>query len=394
MKITVRKLRTGIFLSLLSVLLSFPFSLPAQAQEREEKREEDFSQKYVEQWLETIDMGAVNEGVKELFPELSIDGTRLLRMIMQGEVKEAAAMLTEQVKNETTGKLLGMKQIFISILVLGILSALFSEFSDLFAGRQLAQAGFYFLYLFLLVVLTKVFGSACEVAEETVENIVLFIKMFIPTYFIAVGTAQGTATAACYYQLMLAAVYLVESFLGAVLMPFISSYVLLALLNGVWVEEKLSLLLELMKKGIIMVLKLLLGAVTGFSLVQAVIVPIADGLKISAVKKAVMSIPGIGGVAEGVAELLLGAAVLLKNSLGVLLLVLLAGVCLMPIIQLLALTLTVKLAAAVAGIVSDKRLADCADKVGEGCFLLLRCVFTCVALFFIVIAVIAYATTS
>lgn len=394
MKITVRKLRTGIFLSLLSVLLSFPFSLPAQAQEREEKKEEDFSQKYVEQWLETIDMGAVNEGVKELFPELSIDGTRLLRMIMQGEVKEAAAMLAEQVKNETTGKLLGMKQIFISILVLGILSALFSEFSDLFAGRQLAQAGFYFLYLFLLVVLTKVFGSACEVAEETVENIVLFIKMFIPTYFIAVGTAQGTATAACYYQLMLAAVYLVESFLGAVLMPFISSYVLLALLNGVWVEEKLSLLLELMKKGIIMVLKLLLGAVTGFSLVQAVIVPIADGLKISAVKKAVMSIPGIGGVAEGVAELLLGAAVLLKNSLGVLLLVLLAGVCLMPIIQLLALTLTVKLAAAVAGIVSDKRLADCADKVGEGCFLLLRCVFTCVALFFIVIAVIAYATTS
>lgn len=394
MKITVRKLRTGIFLSLLSVLLSFPFSLPAQAQEREEKKEEDFSQKYVEQWLETIDMGAVNEGVKELFPELSIDGTRLLRMIMQGEVKEAAAMLAEQVKNETTGKLLGMKQIFISILVLGILSALFSEFSDLFAGRQLAQAGFYFLYLFLLVVLTKVFGSACEVAEETVENIVLFIKMFIPTYFIAVGTAQGTATAACYYQLMLAAVYLVESFLGAVLMPFISSYVLLALLNGVWVEEKLSLLLEFMKKGIIMVLKLLLGAVTGFSLVQAVIVPIADGLKISAVKKAVMSIPGIGGVAEGVAELLLGAAVLLKNSLGVLLLVLLAGVCLMPIIQLLALTLTVKLAAAVAGIVSDKRLADCADKVGEGCFLLLRCVFTCVALFFIVIAVIAYATTS
>lgn len=394
MKITVRKLRTGIFLSLLSVLLSFPFSLPAQAQEREEKREEDFSQKYVEQWLETIDMGAVNEGVKELFPELSIDGTRLLRMIMQGEVKEAAAMLAEQVKNETTGKILGMKQIFISILVLGILSALFSEFSDLFAGRQLAQAGFYFLYLFLLVVLTKVFGSACEVAEETVENIVLFIKMFIPTYFIAVGTAQGTATAACYYQLMLAAVYLVESFLGAVLMPFISSYVLLALLNGVWVEEKLSLLLELMKKGIIMVLKLLLGAVTGFSLVQAVIVPIADGLKISAVKKAVMSIPGIGGVAEGVAELLLGAAVLLKNSLGVLLLVLLAGVCLMPVIQLLALTLTVKLAAAVAGIVSDKRLAGCADKVGEGCFLLLRCVFTCVALFFIVIAVIAYATTS
>ena len=137
-----------------------------------------------------------------------------------------------------------------------------------------------------------------------------------------------------------------------------------------------------------------MGAVTGLSLVQAVIVPVASRLKISAMRKAVSVIPGIGGVAEGVTELMLGSAVLIKNSMGVFLLILLLCACIMPLFKILVVTGTVKLAAALTGIVSDKRLSLCADRVGEGCFLLFRCVFTSVALFIIVIAVVSYTISA
>ena len=65
-----------------------------------------------------------------------------------------------------------------------------------------------------------------------------------------------------------------------------------------------------------------------------------------------------------------------------------------PVIQILVITLTMKLGAAVTGIVSDKRISGCVDRVGEGCFLLLRCVLTAMALFLIVIAVVAYTLSS
>ena len=274
-----------------------------------------------------------------------------------------------------------------------MVSALFSEFSDLFAGQQIAQTGFYFLYLFLMVILTKVFLFVSEIASDTMESIVLFVKLFIPTYSIVVGTAQGSASGVYYYQLMLVVAYLVESFLNAVLIPFIYSYVVLALLNGLWTEEKLTLLLEFIEKGILLALKISMGAVTGLSLVQAVIVPVASGLKISAMRKAIAAIPGIGGVTEGVAELVLGSAVLIKNSMGVLLLILLFGACLMPLLKILIVTGTVKIGAAITGIVSDKRVSLCTDRVGGGCLLLLRCVFTSVILFIIVIAVVSYTVS-
>lgn len=368
--------------------LSLFFQMEVQASEEQEE-----VTSYINEWLSAYDMSGIDQGVEELFPGMNVDTDSLLSLIMKGKVLEALKELTGQVKTALWGEVKGIRQVFIYILILGVVSALFSGFSDLFVGQQIAQAGFYFLYLFLMVILTKVFLTVSQIASSAVENVVLFVKLFIPTYFTAVGAAQGTATAVYYYQIMLVVAYLVESFLNAVLIPFIYSYVMLALLNGLWAEEKLALLLEFIEKGIVFALKVSMGAVTGLSLVQAVIVPVASQLKISAMRKAISAIPGIGGVAEGVTELVLGSAVLIKNSMGVLLLVLLLGACILPLLKILIVMGTVKLGAAITGIVSDKRIAACTDRVGIGCLLLLRCVFTSMALFIIVIAVVSYTVS-
>lgn len=383
-----------IYISLLLFLeIIFFFILPPMQVHAGENSDVTSEFEYIDSWFSTSDLDSINEGMDSLFPGMNLDAKQLLSMIMNGQVIDTFKMLTGQIKDSLWGELSGLRQIFLYILILGVVSALFSEFSDLFAGQQIAQTGFYFLYLFLMVILTKVFLFVSEIASDTMESIVLFVKLFIPTYSVVVGTAQGSASGVYYYQLMLMVAYLVESFLNAVLIPFIYSYVMLALLNGLWTEEKLTLLLEFIEKGILLALKISMGAVTGLSLVQAVIVPVASGLKISAMRKAIAAIPGIGGVTEGVAELVLGSAVLIKNSMGVLLLILLFGACLMPLLKILIVTGTVKLGAAITGIVSDKRVSLCADRVGGGCLLLLRCVFTSVILFIIVIAVVSYTVS-
>lgn len=386
----MKKVKIGMLLLVGMILCAMLPSMRVSASENTDAVSE-FD--YIDNWLSSGDLDSINEGMDSLFPGIRIDAKQLLTMIMNGQVLEAFKTLTGQVKESLQGELAGLRQVFLYILVLGVVSALFSEFSDLFAGQQMAQAGFYFLYLFLMVILTKVFLFVSGIASDTMESIVLFVKLFIPTYSIVVGTAQGTASGVYYYQLMMVVAYLVESFLNAVLIPFIYSYVMLALLNGLWTEEKLTLLLEFIEKGISFSLKIAMGAVTGLSLVQAVIVPVASGLKISAMRKAISAIPGIGGVTEGVTELVLGSAVLIKNSMGVLLLILLFGACLMPLLKILIVTGAVKLGAAVTGIVSDKRVSLCADRVGGGCLLLLRCVFTSVILFIIVIAVVSYTVS-
>lgn len=383
-------LKKGRFLmAVLAAVLCFGFSAAEAKAEmpEEEQQDENF---YLWEQMRNYDLKEIEDGFASLFPGYKINMDELFSLIIQGKITEAGSVFAKGIAEGIKGELSGMKGIMVSIIVIGIVSSLFSNFSDIFAGQQVSQAGFYFLYLFLTAVLTKSFVFISEVSVNTIENIVLFVKLFIPTWFMAVGASSGIATAAFYYQVMLIAAYLIESFLISVVVPFVYSYVVLALLNGIWAEERLTLLLDFIKKGIGFLLKITMGVITGLSMVQAVIIPVLDELKISSFRKAVSAIPGVGGVAEGVTELVIGSAVLIKNSLGIMLLILLLLACMIPLLKILAVAGLVKLGAAITGIISDKRISGCADRVGEGCLLLFRCVFTAASLFFIVIGVVAY----
>ena len=341
---------------------------------------------------EKYGMGEVAEGLDHLIPDYDLDMWEIWGKILQGKITEAAMLLWEGIKGKLLSELAGMKNIFASILILGIISALFANFSDVFQNHQIADISFYFLYLLLMSVLMKAFLAAADIAGQTVENIVLFIKMFIPTYFMAVGAATGATTGAVYYQFTLVLAYGVEKIIFSLLIPLIYSYVLLALLNGIWAEERLALLLDFLKKGIGAGLKVAMGAITSLSLFQSMIAPVLDSLKVSAVKKAVGAIPGIGNLAEGVTEMVIGSAVLIKNSIGVLMLLLLLAICLIPLAKLFLIACMMKGSAALVGIVSDKRITGCTDRVGDGSLLLFKAAFTAVALFMITIAVVAYTT--
>lgn len=342
-------------------------------------------------WME-YDMDEIKHNLNEIVPEYDLDLQEVLQQIMKGKIGEAIKLLWEGVKGKLLSEVSGMKNILASILILGIISALFSTFSDVFKSHQIADISFYFLYLLLMTILMKTFLVAANITSETVGNIVLFIKMFIPTYFMAVGAATGTTTAVVYYQFTLFLAYGIEKLLLSLVLPLIYGYVLMALMNGIWAEERLTLILDFIKKGISAGLKIALGAITGLSLFQSMITPVIDSLKTSAVKKAISVIPGIGSIAEGVTEMVIGSAVLIKNSIGILMLLLLLAICLVPLFKLLVIACMMKGSAALVGIISDKRITGCTDRVGDGSFLLFRTTFTAVALFIITIAIVAYTT--
>lgn len=267
-----------------------------------------------------------------------------------------------------------------------------SNFTDIFKSEQVSGISSFIIYLFLIVILGQAFTYIVQVANETIENIIVFVKLFVPTYFVAVGTSTGVTTASVYYEIILVITYFVESFFMNALIPMICTYMIIGLLNGLLLEERLVLFLELLKKGINLTLKIFLGAVTGISLIQSALSPVIDSLRNSTVKKALSAIPGIGSIAEGAAELVLGSAILLKNSLGILMLILLIYLCLVPILKIAIIAITMKLGAAFVGMLGDKRVTDCTNLVGDAGVLLLRTIFSSLAVFIIVIAVITKTT--
>ena len=139
-------------------------------------------------------------------------------------------------------------------------------------------------------------------------------------------------------------------------------------------------------------LKFSVWLITGFSLLQSMISPVIDSLQSSAVKKALSAMPGIVGLTEGMFEMVLGSAVLVKNSLGLFMTFMLIALCAAPVLKIAMTACVIKLSAALIGIISDKRLTNCASRVGEGNLMLLRIALTSVGMFMIQAAIISYST--
>lgn len=341
---------------------------------------------------EEYGLDQLQQGLSDLFPGSTFSLRQIFSQILQGDVLGAIRDILNAMLGDIGGQLAGMRSVLLWLVMLGIVSALMSHFMEIFDKHQIADISFYFMYLLLTAVLLASFGQTVQVATDTMENILVFIRLLVPTYLMAVGVASGTTTAGASHQLVLLLIYGVERVLVGGLLPFIYSYVLLAVVNGIWIEEKLSLLMELLEKAIKAALKTIIGVVTGISVFQSAITPVIDTAKSSTLQKVVSAIPGIGGAADSMVSLVIGSAVVIKNSIGVVLLILLVSMCLAPLLKILLTACCLKLAAAVMGIVSDKRITACTNKVGEGSMMLLRITGTALLLFLISISVVAVTT--
>ena len=341
---------------------------------------------------EQMDMGAITRDFDRLFPGFSFDGEAVFADIMQGQLWEAVKKLAGGLSGAVLFQRGEFRTLFFTILVLGVAASLFSNFADMFQDHQVSDLAFYFIYLLLITVLLKFFTDTAGTVREILQNVTTFIRLYIPTYILAVGSASGAASASGGYQILLVVVYLIEWGYLTLLLPFVHVYVLLTVINGIWTGEKLALLLELAQKVVGGSVKVSLWMITGFSLLQSMVSPVIDSLQYTAVKRTISAIPGLGDLTEGMLEMVMGSAVLVKNGLGLFMTLALIALCAIPILKIALTACVIKLSAALIGIISDKRLTNCVSRMGEGSLMLLKMAMTSVGMFVIQVAIITCST--
>lgn len=339
-----------------------------------------------------LNLEEIEEKIQNMFPEWKISFFQLVKEVYEDGGEGMVPMLIGKLKNTIITEWEDIKKIFITIVIIILIASVFHTFKDVFQNSQIAELSFYIHYLVLIVIFTNLFGRMLEIGEGTLNNIEEFMKIFFPTFFLLVGNTLGIGTGLAYYQIAGGVIYLVEWCLISFLLPILSGYMLFVLMNGIWEEERLTLLLDFIQKGIKFLLKILLGILTGASMIQSMIVPILDRVKGETIYKAVESIPGIGEVTEGALRVWLGSAVLIKNSVGIVGCIFLILFTLVPLIKIGITAYMLKITAAILSLVGDKKMIGCTNQVGEGIIMILQTVWYGILFFLVLIAITIYTT--
>ncbi len=334
----------------------------------------------------------LEEQLQSLYPDWDFSLKEISGKILEGNIPEVFEEMLRQIAENFRSELSVWKTVFIIISTVILVSAVFSGFKDAFRNGQMADIAFYINYLILVILFSNIFQSMLMTAELVLKQIIEFMTVFFPAYFLTLGIASGIKTGVIYYQLAGFLIYGVQFFLVSFLLPAISAYLLFSIMNGIWKEEKLELLLGFWRKGIRLLLKVLLSILTGAGILQSMITPVLDRMKGEAAYKLVEAVPGVGELTEGALRIWLGSAVLIKNSIGIAGCILIFALTAVPLFKIAAAGLVLKGMAAVFGMVGEKKMIRFTNCVGDTLFLLLQTVGYGVLLFFVLIAITAYTT--
>lgn len=391
----MRATRVGAcLLFLVCLLLGSGIEVKASWQQGQDSSQNDHA-------MSEIELLGIGEEVKEIENYLrqslgeeqaDFSFLSLMKSLLTGQFSQAAYEAGKGMKNSLLNEIEAGGGLLLQVVMIGIVGAVFSNFSSIFRGSHISETGFFVTYLLLFTCLAASFFASLQIAAKVLEQIFSFLRVLMPAYFMAVAFAGGSLSAAALYEVMMAAVTLVSWICKNILLPMVRIDVLLVLAGHVAKEETFTRMTELLEEAVGWILKTLTGLILGFHIIQSMVLPYADSAGQAGIRKLVELIPGVGSGANALTQVVLGSGVLIKNTMGAAAVAVLLILTLVPMAKLAVLMVLYQAAAAVMQPVCDRRVVSCVNGIAKGHKLLLKIVAASLILFILAIALTCAAT--
>ncbi len=346
----------------------------------------------LDRYLEELDFSEIDailesqEGVKGL------DFQDLVYMLIHGEEIDKGKLVMD-VLSMVFEEIGAFRGTIVKIIFLCVAFAILYNFANVFENPAVTEISFYMVYMMLLVLLMNSFFILRDVSVEVLSEMMVFLKVLVPTFAVSMSFSGQVSTAAAFYEMTFLLIYGMEWVMQYLVIPAVQIYVILELMNYLTEEEMFSRMTELLKSGVLWVMKLLFTVVVGINVVQNLLTPVIDTFKSSLITKTAGLLPGLGTSINAVTEIMVGSGIIIKNGIGLAAVLVLLSLCAGPLVKIGVMAFLYKLLAAVIQPVSDRRMIGCISSAGEGGRLLGKVVVTTTVMFLVTIAMVTAATT-
>lgn len=273
------------------------------------------------------------------------------------------------------------------LMVISMLSAFLNSLAESFQSKSTSNVAFYVCYMVLIILLLQSFQIAIQLSQSTLENMVLIIQASLPALLTLMMASGELTSGAVYEPVLLFAIQIMGVLIKKILLPFIFFTAILSVINSLSDKNLLKKMLELFNQAIDWLIKGIAILFIALMSLSSFTAPVLDGIINRAAKTAVGVVPVVGETLTGAVDIVMNCSLLIKNAVGVGVIILLAVYCILPLIKILLFFMVYKLTAALIEPISDKRIVNCISDTGEACIKLFSLVFTSSLIFIVAITI-------
>lgn len=299
---------------------------------------------------------------KEAFPDLNIG--EVLNSAISGNIDNEQmvtgifSLLGTEVKTAITA--LG------SILVIVILHSILKTISEYTENKSIGQISYYIQYILIVGLVMHNFTDIVQMTRESVQNLVGFNYTLIPLLITLLLTTGSMVSVSIMEPVLLFLITFLGNLISNVIIPIVLTATVLGIVSQLSDKVQIDKIAKFFKSSVGWILGVVLTIFVGVLSLEGTLGSTVDGLTAKTTKAAVSNfIPVVGKVLGDAVDTVLGCANILKNAVGILGVIIIIGICILPIIKLATLTIFYHLTAALCQPIADGKIVKLLEQMGD-----------------------------
>lgn len=343
---------------ILTILFIQIFSIKTFATSTEEKM--------INSQKETFGINSFIENANKYTGEFfeGIDINSMLNSAIKGKIdnktiyKKIINLLGKEVKT-------GIKSL-VSILIIIVIHSILKSISENLQNDNVSKMIYYVQYIAIVTVIMNNFSNVITMVKETATNLVGFMNSLVPI-LVSLMLYTGSITTS---SILEPAILFMINFIGNIIQSFLIPAVLIAatlsIVSKIGDKVQIDKISKTFNSGIIWILGVILTTFVGVISLEGTLSSSIDGITAKTAKAIVSSsIPIVGKILGDAVDTVLGCGIILKNAIGVIGVVIIIGICIMPIIKIAILTISYKILASISEPIADTKIIKLLEQIGD-----------------------------
>ena len=320
------------------------------------------------------------EYTKDLDGEIDINS--LYKNALTGNLKDVN--IVDKITNKFGKELKSTINSIGIILIIIIIHSILVQISESLGNKDISNVAYFVEYILIITVVLGNFSSTILVLKETITNMIGFTNSLVPLLLTLMLTTGAFVSAGVIKPILLILINFIGNFILDFILPLTIIGTVLGIVSGLTDKIKINKIAKFLKSTGVWILGIIMTLFVTVLSLEGSITETVDGVTAKTTKAAVSTIvPVVGKILGDAADSVIGCAGILKNAVGFIGIIVIASICIGPIIKLTLLTLTYNLASCICEPIADEKVVKLLDSVSDTFKTLLAIIF-CISVLLII----------
>lgn len=311
------------------------------------------------------------------------DPDKLIEEISKGNLKIDGVSIINKLIGLFAKEVNNNISIIIKVIIIAIICAVLKSLHDNLSNH-IAESAFFICYLIMVSLVIVGFKEALSIGQATINSMTAFMQAIVPMMIGMMISVGNITSASTMHPLLIISLQIISTTISSIMIPVVMLTAVFSIAGNISNKVQISKLGILIRSVSVWIMGIFLTLFVGIVTLESNLAGTIDGVAGKTMKFAFSkSIPIVGQTLSDSVETVLGCSMVIKNSFGVVGIIIIGAIIMVPVIKILAIILTYKFAAVIVQPVADPRISKCLDELG-GSLILLFAIMVSIGFMFIV----------